>query len=84
LQRDVRTLRPGDVIIVELVAADVNRDGADSDVWVATLLTDELPAEYLLMRCIRSASCAGALTKMNVCRDMASQFASNRCCNYPR
>jgi hypothetical protein len=48
LQRDVRTLRPGDVVIVELVAADVNRHGADSDVWIATLRTDELPAECLL------------------------------------
>src|SRR5580698_1825509 len=48
LQRDVRTPRPRDVIIVELVAADVNRDGADSDVWVATFRPDELPAECLL------------------------------------
>jgi hypothetical protein len=41
-------LRPGDVIIVKLVAADVNCDSADSDVGIATLRTDELPAECLL------------------------------------
>ena len=36
LQRDVRTLRPRDVIIIELVAADVNRAfEVDRDVVVA-------------------------------------------------
>jgi hypothetical protein len=48
LQRDVRTLRPGDVVIVKLMAAGVNRDSTDSDVWIATLRTDELLAECLL------------------------------------
>jgi hypothetical protein len=76
LQRDVRALRPGDVIIVKLVATDVKRDSADSEVGSLPSSRVNCRPSACSMRCIRSASSGGALTKINVCRDMASRFAS--------
>jgi hypothetical protein len=47
VQSDFRPLRPGDVIVVELVPAGVDRHGSDPDIGVATLLTGERSAKRL-------------------------------------
>jgi len=47
VQRDDRPPGPGDVIVVELVSTEVNRDGSGLDVGVTALLVGEWPAKRM-------------------------------------